>query len=176
MVEKKISGEVIYDGYIVKLEKDKVLCPNNNEAYRVIVRHNGGAAVLCVTKDNKIVLVKQFRYAFNEILYEIPAGKLEKGEMPQASALRELEEEAGYKALSSEHLITIYPTVGYCSEKIYVYLVTDYEITETNLDENEFVEVVEVTIEEAVNMIQTGVIKDGKTICAIYQYLMKNKA
>ena len=164
MVEKKISGEVIYDGYIVKLEKDKVLCPNNNEAYREIVRHNGGAAVLCVTKDNKIVLVKQFRYAFNEILYEIPAGKLEKGEMPQASALRELEEEAGYKALSSEHLITIYPTVGYCSEKIYVYLVTDYEITETNLDE------------KAVNMIQTGVIKDGKTICAIYQYLMKNKA
>ena len=175
MIEKKINGEVLYDGYVVRLEKDKVLCPNNNEAYREIVRHSGGAAVLCVTKENKIVLVKQFRYAFNEIMYEIPAGKLEQGEMPQASALRELEEEAGYKALSSEHLITIYPTVGYCSEKIYVYLVTDYEITETNLDENEFVEVVEVTIEEAVNMIQTGEIKDGKTICAIYQYLMRNK-
>ena len=175
MIEKKINGEVLYDGYVVRLEKDKVLCPNNNEAYREIVRHSGGAAVLCVTKENKIVLVRQFRYAFNEILLEIPAGKLEKGEMPQASALRELEEEAGYKALASEHLITIYPTVGYCSEKIYVYLVTDYEITETNLDENEFVEVVEVTIEEAVNMIQTGEIKDGKTICAIYQYLMRNK-
>ena len=175
MIEKKINGEVLYDGYVVRLEKDKVLCPNNNEAYREIVRHSGGAAVLCVTKENKIVLVRQFRYAFNEILLEIPAGKLEKGEMPQASALRELEEEAGYKALSSEHLITIYPTVGYCSEKIYVYLVTDYEITETNLDENEFVEVVEVTLEEAVRMIQTGEIKDGKTICAIYQYLMKNK-
>ena len=173
MIEKKISGEVLYDGYIVKLERDKVLCPNNNEAYREIVRHSGGAAVLCVTKENKIVLVKQFRYAFNEIMYEIPAGKLEQGEMPQASALRELEEEAGYKAISSEHLITIYPTVGYWSEKIYVYLVTDYEITQTNLDENEFVEVVEVTIEEAVNMIQTGVIKDSKTICAIYQYLMR---
>ena len=101
MIEKKINGEVLYDGYIVKLERDKVLCPNNNEAYREVVRHNGGAAVLCVTKENKIVLVKQFRYAFNEIIFEIPAGKLEKGEMPQASALRELEEEAGYKALSS---------------------------------------------------------------------------
>ena len=175
MIEKKINGEVLYDGYVVRLEKDKVLCPNNNEAYREIVRHSGGAAVLCVTKENKIVLVRQFRYAFNEILLEIPAGKLEKGEMPQASALRELEEEAGYKALSSEHLITIYPTVGYCSEKIYVYLVTDYEITETNLDENEFVEVVEVNIDEAVKMIQSGEIKDGKTICAIYQYLMRNK-
>ena len=157
MIEKKISGEVLYDGYIVKLERDKVLCPNNNEAYREIVRHSGGAAVLCVTKENKIVLVKQFRYAFNEIMYEIPAGKLEQGEMPQASALRELEEEAGYKALSSEHLITIYPTVGYCSEKIYVYLVTDYEITQTNLDENEFVEVVEVTIEEAIRIISEAV-------------------
>ena len=175
MVEKKINGEVLYDGYVVRLEKDKVLCPNNNEAYREIVRHSGGAAVLCVTKENKIVLVKQFRYAFNEILLEIPAGKLEKGEMPQASALRELEEEAGYKALSSEHLITIYPTVGYCSEKIYIYVVTDYVVTETNLDENEFVEVVEVTFEEAVNMIKSGEIKDSKTICAIYQYLINKQ-
>ena len=172
--EEKVTGtKHIFDGNIIKLRVDDVLMPDGSKATREVIAHNGGVGVIALTDENEVPMVSQYRIAAKSMMLEIPAGKLEKGEMPQASALRELEEEAGYKALSSEHLITIYPTVGYCSEKIYVYLVTDYEITETNLDENEFVEVVEVTIEEAVRMIQSGEIKDGKTICAIYQYLMR---
>ena len=98
MKEKKISGEVIYDGKILTLVKDKVICPNNEEAYREIVRHNGGAAILVVNEKNEVLLIRQFRYAYDEIIYEIPAGKLELNEDPYEAAKRELEEETGYKA------------------------------------------------------------------------------
>ena len=79
MQEKKISGETIFAGKVVRIEKDKVLCPNGKESYREIVRHNGGAAILCITPDNKVLLERQYRYAYDEVIYEIPAGKLEKG-------------------------------------------------------------------------------------------------
>ena len=117
MEEKKIDGEIIYDGKVVKLIKDKVLCPNKKEAYREIVKHNGGSAILPITKDNKILLIKQFRYAYNEVLYEIPAGKLELNEDPYSAALRELEEETGFKVEKLESLGIIYPTCGYTKEK-----------------------------------------------------------
>ena len=172
-IEKKISGEVIYDGKVVRLEKDVVLCPNNNEAYREIVRHNGGAAVLCVTNDNKVILVKQFRYAYNEFLYEIPAGKLELNEDPLVAAEREFEEETGNKAQNIEFLNVIYPTCGYCDEKIYLYLVTDFKQTKTNLDEDEFVETYYIDLKDVYKMILNGEIKDAKTICAINSYILK---
>ena len=175
MREKKIDGEVIFDGVVVKLEKDRVLCPNGNTSYREVVRHNGGAAVLCVTPNDEIILEKQFRYAYDEVLYEIPAGKLEKGEDPYEAALRELEEETGKKASKLELLNILYPTCGYSSEKIYVYLATDYVETNTSLDEDEVIEIEYVPFEKAIEMVNNGQIKDAKTICAITTYLIRYK-
>ena len=173
--EKKISGEEIYTGKVVKLIKDKVLCPNGNESYREIVRHNGGAGILCITNDNKVLLERQYRYAYDEVLYEIPAGKLEQGEDPYYAALREFEEETGNKASSLEHLIDIYPTCGYSSEIIYLYLAKDFVKTKTNLDDDEIILLEYIPLDKVLSMIDNGEIKDAKTICAIQAYLYRYK-
>lgn len=173
MREKKIDGEVMFDGKIVRVERDRVLCPNGNVSYREVIRHNGGAAVLCVTPNDEIILEKQFRYAYDDVLYEIPAGKLEKDEDPYEAALRELEEETGNKASKLELLNIIYPTCGYSSEKIYIYLATDYIKTETSLDEDEVIDLELVPIDKALEMIIDGTIKDAKTICALTTYVIK---
>lgn len=170
-MEKKIDGKVIYDGKILKLELDKVLCNNNITSYREIIRHNGGASILCI-KDNKVLLIKQYRYAYDEIIYEIPAGKLEENENPQEAAIRELEEETGYKALNIKYLTNIYPSCGYTNEKIYLYLVDEFIETKTNFDTDEFIEKIWVSFDEVINMIKQGIIKDAKTICAINLFLL----
>ena len=175
-MEKFLNRNVIYEGKILRLELDQVECENGKLAYREIVRHNGGAAILCIRQDNKVLLIKQFRYAYNEVLYEIPAGKLEKEEEPLCAAQREFEEETGKLALDMSYLTTIYPTCGYTNEKIYLYLVTKYEPSKPHLDEDEFVEPIWIDLKEVFEMIQNGIIKDAKTICAIQAYLIqKNK-
>ncbi|MGM9970548.1 MAG: NUDIX hydrolase [Anaeroplasma sp.] len=176
MKEKKLSSDLIFEGKVVKIVKDKVMCPNGRESIREIVRHNGGAGVLCITNDNKILLIKQYRYAYDEIIYEIPAGKLEEGENPYNAAMRELEEETGNKASELIPLGSIYPTCGYSSEIIYLYLATNCEHTRQHFDDDEFIEVFYFTIDEVKKMIINGTIKDAKTICAFNNYLLlKNK-
>lgn len=173
MREKKLKSDVIYDGKIVRLEKDTVLCPNGKEAFREVIRHNGGAAILYINDKDEVLLIKQFRYPYNEIIYEIPAGKLEKNENPYDAAMRELEEETGIKAKSLEHLIDIYPTCGYSSEIIYLYLAKDCTLTHTNFDPDEFIEIEYIPLNKVKEMILNGKLKDGKAICAISTYLMK---
>lgn len=174
MKEKKINGEVLYNGKVVKLEKDKVLCPNGKESYREVVRHNGGSAILCVTEENEILLIRQYRYPYDEVIYEIPAGKLEKGENPYDTAIREFEEETGNKATQLEYLGNIYPSCGYTSEVIYLYLATDFTPTHSSFDEDEVIEVEYISISKVKEMILNGKIKDAKTICALSYYLLKN--
>ena len=173
MIEKKIDGETIYDGKVIKVIKDRVVCPNQNIAYREVVKHNGGSAILCITEDNKVLLIKQFRYVYNEIIYEIPAGKLEIGENPYDAALRELEEETGFKASSLEPLGIIYPTCGYSNEKINLYLAKDIKPGHKHLDDDEFIEPLYIPLEDVKKMILSNEIKDAKTICAISNYLLK---
>lgn len=174
MKEKKISGEVIYDGKILTLVKDKVICPNNEEAYREIVRHNGGAAILVVNEKNEVLLIRQFRYAYDEIIYEIPAGKLELNEDPYEAAKRELEEETGYKAEKLISLGVIYPTCGYSSEKIHLYLASGLSKGSLHLDDDEFIEPMFISLDKVKKMILNNEIKDAKTICAISNYLLMN--
>lgn len=171
--EEKISNKNVYEGMILKVENAEVKCPNGNIATREIVRHTPGAAVLAITNDNKIILERQFRYAFAEILYEIPAGKQEEGENPFDIAKRELEEETGYFANSMELLGKIYPTCGYCDEIIYLYLAKDLVMKEKHWDENEFIEISTHTLKEVEEMIKKGTIVDAKTICAIMMYKLK---
>lgn len=173
MKEKKIEGNIIYDGKVVKVVRDKVLTPNNTYAYREIIKHNGGAAVLCVNDKDEIILEKQYRYAYDEVLFEIPAGKLEKDEDPYEAALRELEEETGFKANSLDFLGVIYPTCGYSNEKIYIYLAKDYKRTNTHFDEDEVIESSFISLKNAKEMVINGMIKDAKTICAINYYCLK---
>lgn len=173
MQEKKISGEVIYKGRVVTLIRDKVLCPNGEESYREVVKHNGGACILGVTKDNKIFLERQYRYAYDEVLYELPAGKLEPNEEPLNAAIREFEEETGYKALKMELLGIDYPTCGYSNERLYLFYTNDFVKTKTNFDSDEVIELELVDLNDALTMIKEGKIKDGKTINAIMLYLLK---
>lgn len=173
MKEKKIDGEVLYAGRVVRLERDRVLCPNGRESVREVVRHNGGAAILCLNAQEEVLLIRQFRYPYNEILLEIPAGKLEKNEDPYTAAVRELEEETGNRAAGLEYLGKIYPTCGYSSEIIYLYLAKDYVFTETSFDEDECIEACFVPLSRVKEMILSGEIKDAKTICALSYYLMR---
>ncbi len=169
--EKTLNSIQLYNGIIVKLYLDDVLCPNGIKAKREIIRHPGGAAILCIN-DNKILLIKQFRYPYKEIIYEIPAGKLEKNEDPKNAAIREFEEETGRKSNDLKFLGKVYPTVGYTDEIIYIYLAKNYKVTETHLDKDEFIETIEVTIDEFKEMVKDGRIKDAKTICAFTYYLL----
>lgn len=174
-MEKFIKRKIIYNGKILRLEKDEVECENGKLAYREIVRHNGGAAILCITEAQKVLLIKQYRYAYDETLYEIPAGKLETNEDPLEAAQREFEEETGNQALDISYLTTIYPTCGYSNEKIYLYLVTQFKKTKPHLDEDEVIEPIWINFNEVLSMIESGKIKDAKTICAIQAYLIKQK-
>lgn len=166
LIETKVEGETLYDGKILRLERDKVILENGNTAYREVVRHNGGACIVPVTKDNEILFVKQYRYPFSKVIMELPAGKLEIKEQPELCAKRELREETG--AIGEvEYLTEIYPTPGYSSEIIYIYAAFNVEIGSLSLDEDEFIDVVKVDINSALEMVKNGEIKDAKTIVGI---------
>lgn len=173
--EKKINGETIFKGHVVTLERDKVLCPNGVESYREVVRHPGGACILGITKDEKVLMIRQFRYAYDEILYELPAGKLEVGEDPKEAAIREFEEETGYAPKKMEFLGLDYPTCGYSNEKLYLYYTNDFVKTETHFDQDEFVILEEIPLSTVIEMVKDGRIKDGKTINALFLYIIRFK-
>lgn len=166
LFEKKMDGQLIYDGKILKLEKDKVVLSNGKESFREVVRHRGGAALL-VINDGKVLLEKQFRYAYGEVIWEIPAGKLEEGEKPEFTAVRELEEEAGLIAEDVSLLCKIYPTPGYTDEIIYIYKVNKVSVGRINYDEDEMLDTVWFDLNKAYKMISDGEIKDAKTIIAL---------
>ena len=115
--------------------------------------------------------MRQFRYPTREVLTELPAGKLERGEDPILAAKRELEEETGYKAKCWEDLGFIYPTRGFCDEKLYLYKASELEFVNQNLDEGEILDAIEIKTEKAFQMIKSGEIKDAKTICAMMKAL-----
>ena len=170
-VEKTLKKQYIYQGKILALRKDAAELPDGKPCIREIVEHSGGACVLFVEKGS-VLLVKQYRYAYGETLYEIPAGKLEKGEDPKTAALRELEEEAGICAEDAELLYVMYPTPGYTDEKIYIYYARSGEHVAAHLDEGEFLDVEYIPLEKAKQMLQNGEIKDGKTIVALQSYFL----
>lgn len=172
LFEKKTGGEVIYEGKVIKVEKDTVVLPDGKETKREVVRHRGGAALLLI-KEGKVLLERQFRYAYGEVVWEIPAGKLEAGEKPESTAVRELEEEAGLKADEISLLCKIYPTPGYSDEIIYIYEVGAVSDGKTCFDEDERLTLEWVDLDVAYKMIKSGQIKDAKTVVAL---LMKKSA
>ncbi len=170
--EKTLQNNYIYRGKILSLRKDDALLPDGKPCVREIVEHSGGACALYV-EDGKALFVRQYRYAYGECIYEIPAGKLNDGEDPMKAAARELEEETGVRPSRMEHLFTVYPSPGYTDEKIYIYQAFDGEQVPVHPDEGEFVERVFLPLERVKEMLHSGEIKDAKTIIALQAYFLK---
>lgn len=159
--------EGIFRGRIINVHNDTVTLVNGDTANREVVDHPGGVSVVGLTDDNEVLLVRQFRYPYKETIYEIPAGKLEKGENPVEAAKREFLEECGAKADVFEPLGEIYPTPGYCNEIIRIFYAADLTFGEQHLDEDEFLDVIKMPFNECVSRIMSGEIKDAKTIVGI---------
>ena len=164
-----VKSDVIYRGKVFNTLVDQIEYNSGNKAVREVAEHPGGAVVVPVTSDGKIVMVAQHRFPVNQVLLELPAGKLSKGEDPLLCAVRELEEETGYKSDNVKLLGSIYTTPGYSTEKLWIYLAKDLKPGDHNREEGEFgMQVFEYSIEEVEKKINSGEIVDGKTICGIY--------
>jgi ADP-ribose pyrophosphatase len=175
---KTVSTEQIFKGKIISVQVDEVELPNGKLSKREIVRHPGAVGLIALTDDNKIVMVEQFRKPLERSLLEIPAGKLEPGENPDVTAERELEEETGYRAGNMEYISSFYTSPGFANEIIHLYLATELEKVENpaEADDDEFVELVELSLEESLVCIENDRIYDAKTIFAIqYLQLMEKK-
>lgn len=173
LTEKKISSELLYDGKIMKVYLDDVALPDGKRAKREFIRHCGGAAVLFI-KDGCVALVKQFRYAYGKETYEIPAGKIDEGEQIERAALRELEEETGYRAEKAERFLEIYPSPGYTDEIIHIFKVNKADFVGEKLDDGEFLNCEFMPLDSVLKRIERGEICDAKTVSAVYKYLADN--
>ena len=167
LFEKTVSSELIFDGKIITVKKDKAELENGDVVTRELVVHPGGVCIVPVTDEGEILMVKQFRYPFQEALIELPAGKLEFGEDHREAGLRELREETGAVCEKFEYLGVCYPSVAYLTEKIHMYMATGLSFEQQDLDDDEFLDVLKIKLEDAVEMIMNNEIPDSKTQCAI---------
>ncbi len=167
LTEKQISSQTVFTGKILTVRYDKVRLPNGHEATREVVAHPGAVAVVPVTADGDVILVRQYRYPVAQELLEIPAGKLDKGEQPEACAHRELEEETGYRAGRLEHLATFYTGPGFTDEIMHLYLARDLVPTAQNPDEDEFVNIEQYTPAQLKAMMAEKKIIDAKTLVGL---------
>ena len=161
--EKTISSDRVYTGKTISLRVDTVEIPNRGYKKREIVEHNGAVGIIAITRDNKVVLVKQYRKAIEKELWEIPAGKIEPGENPKQSAIRELKDETGYSAQSIKLLHKFYTSAGFSNQKIYIYLAENLTSGSQDFDDDEFIETKEFSLNEVYDMIYNNDIEDGKT-------------
>ncbi|GAA0708246.1 NUDIX hydrolase [Paraclostridium ghonii] len=161
--EQTVSSDRIYTGKVISLKVDTVEVPKKGYQKREIIEHPGAVGIVAITDENKVLLVRQYRKAVEKVLWEIPAGKLEQGESPKDCAIRELKEETGYSANNIKLIHKFYTSAGFSNQKIYVYLATDLEKGECNLDEDEFLELHEVDIKDVYEMIDKNDIEDAKT-------------
>lgn len=167
--EKSISSEKVFEGHIIDVRVDVVEMPDGKTAYRDIVDHPGGVGVLAITDDNKILMVKQYRKPIERAIYEIPAGKLDKGEEPLVCGMRELEEETGYKAKEFIYLGHMYPTPGFANETTHMFLARGLYKGQIHPDEDEFLDVEEFEIDSVRKMILNNEINDAKTVIAFFK-------
>ena len=164
---KRLEHRLLYDGRIVRLELDRVIEPSGVEATREVVRHSGAVVVLPVLEDGRIVLIRQYRYAVDRFMLEVPAGRLEAGEVLEDAARRELQEETGYFAHELTFLTSIFPAPGYTDERMYLYRASRLEPRESSPDEDEAIEVVPMSRDEALEALMSTDGADGKTLLAL---------
>lgn len=165
--EQTINENLVFDGRIIHVYDNTVKLVCGETAGREIVAHNGGVAIVGLTDDDEVVLVRQFRAPYKETIFEIPAGKLEKGEDPFEAGKREFKEECGAEAKNYFDLGKFYPTPGYCGETIHMYGATGLDFGEQSLDDDEFLDVCKMPLEEAFQKCINGEFRDGKTLAGI---------
>lgn len=157
----------IYRGKIVHLFVESAALPNGKTFELEVVRHPGASAVVPLKEDGKVVLIYQYRHAAGGFIYEVPAGKLSPGELPELCAEREVEEEVGYKVGKLEKLTTIFTAPGFCDEQIHLFVGTELVFSGQQLGEDEVLQVIEMPFEEAMNRIEDQTIRDAKSIVAL---------
>lgn len=167
--EKTLSSKTIYEGKIISLTVEEVELPDGNRAMRELVQHSGAVALIPLTDDGKLVLVKQYRKSLNRTLIEIPAGRIEVDEDPEQTAIRELEEETGYGARQVTYIQSFATSPGFANEIIHLYLAENLYVIDNPAagDEDEFIEILEVTVDEAEQLVASGEIFDAKTAFAV---------
>ena len=165
--ESTISTTVVYKGDFLDVWRDKVLLPNGETGAREWVNHPGAVVIIPILPDGKIALIQQFRYAVGSEFIELPAGKLDAGEDPEKCALRELEEEIGYRANKINFLANIHPAIGFTNEIMGVFLAENLEKTQHNRDKDEFLKLVPTTLTEALNLVWENKITDVKSIIGL---------
>ena len=178
MTEKKLSSELIYDGRILRLHVDTVELPNGKRALREVADHPGGVAIVALDRDDNVLTVKQYRYAFSRVMEEIPAGKLERGEDPRAAALRELKEETGATPERFTELGEIIVSPGAYGEVLHLYLGLGLHAGASHPDEGEFLNVEKYSLQELAGMVMRNEIEDAKTgiiILKAEKYLKDHK-
>ena len=168
--ETRLRSEVVYDGRIIRVDRDEALLENGTQAVREVVRHPGGVCVLALTENDEVLFVRQYRYPHEQVTVEIPAGKLEYGEDPETCGKRELLEECGCTADSFTYLGKIFPTPAYDTEIIRMYLARGLHFGEQSLDEDEFLEVERIPLERALSMALEDAFPDAKTQAALFRY------
>ncbi len=168
MAKFKIKkSKQIYKSKIIRLCDDIVELNDGRRLSREILHHPGAVAIVPVIKKDKVILIKQFRYAAGDFLWELPAGTLEKNETPYQCAKRELEEETGYRTEKIEKMIQFYPTPGVSTEIIYIYKASNLTKTKQSLEDDEFLKIKVFSLKSAIDMIKNGKIIDGKTIIGL---------
>ncbi len=172
--EHILSDERVYRSHVYDVHHLAVELPSGEQVERDLVRTKGAALVLPVLDDGRIVMIRQYRFAHNEVLWELPCGGLEDGESPEACAIRELREEAGYSAERIEPLGKCYSTPGFTNEVIYNYLATHLTDGQQDLDEHEDIEVQVLSDQKVRALIADGKVVDAKTICALTTYWLRN--
>ena len=163
LFEKTIEKNYVYEGKIINVRKDKAENSDGTPCVREVVEHNGGVCIAPLTENGELIFVRQFRYPYGEVVLELPAGKLEKGEDDGDAGMRELEEETGFLADEYHKIGVFYPTPGYCGEVIHLYVAWKLKETYSHPDEDEFLEVERIPVDKAVDMVMRGEIPDGKT-------------
>ena len=167
MKEKTLRSKCVFKGSLLDVRKDEVIFPSGSKSTREWINHPGAVCCIPVLDNGDICLIKQYRYAIREYVIELPAGKLEIGETPIHCAKRELEEEIGFEAKKIRFLTMFYPAVGFVNEEMHLFLAGDLKKTKTNPDEDEFIELIPKTLDQAIEMIYSGDITDAKTIIGL---------
>ena len=167
LTETPVSTELKYEGIIARVRLDEIRLPNGKPAQREVVEHPGAVVILPLLPDGRVCCVRQFRYAFGEVLLELPAGKLEYGEEPAPAALRELKEEVGAVPARLDYLGKLYPSPGYTNEVHHLYLARDLTMGDACPDEDEFLQVDSIPLAELVDMVLSGGLPDASSAAAI---------
>lgn len=167
LTERTVESKTIFEGKIVKVTLDQAELPNGSLAAREVVYHPGGVAILALDAENRVALVRQYRYPIRQLLLELPAGKLDAGEDHRPAAARELSEETGLEAEEFTYLGHILASPGFCDESLHMYLARGLTQKAQHLDEDEFLNVVTMPFDELVGQVMDGTITDAKTVATV---------